>query len=197
MDALEAGAAGTAYEHESGPRIERGRLATWLFLAAESLFFGGLLSAWGVLRAQTPDWAEGAGPSLGVGLGMTALLLAASFVGHTASVRARDRRPVAGRLLLAAGLALAFLGAQALEYRGLAAEGHGPDASVRWGVFWALTLCHGLHVSIGVLWLAAVGLARLRVDPDAPAGPVDYGVLYLHFVDAVWLLLLVLLYVLR
>jgi len=197
MDALEAGAAGTAYEHTSGPPIERGRLATWLFLAAESLFFGGLLSAWGVLRSQTPDWAEGAGPSLGVGLGMTALLLAASVVGHTASVRARDRRPVAGRLLLAAGLALAFLGAQALEYRGLVAEGHGPDASVRWGVFWALTLCHGLHVLIGVLWLAAVAASRLRAAPDAPAGPVDYGVLYLHFVDAVWLLLLVLLYVIR
>ena len=45
----------TTFQYDSGPPVESGRLATWLFLAAESLFFGGLLSAWFVLRAQAQD----------------------------------------------------------------------------------------------------------------------------------------------
>ncbi len=189
----------TTFQYDSGPPVESGRLATWLFLAAESLFFGGLLSAWLVLRAQAQDtWSAGLHPSLGVGMLMTALLVAASVAGHGAvAARARGTSGTR-RLLLASALVAVFLVTQALEYRHLHDEGVSPATSLRWGSFYALTLAHGFHVLVGLLWLlwlAATGAGRVSVAPAR--GALEYGVLYLHFVDAVWFVLLGLLYVLR
>lgn len=189
----------TTFQYDSGPPVESGRLATWLFLAAESLFFGGLLSAWLVLRGQAGEaWSQGLHPSLVVGLVMTVLLVGASVVGHGA-VSARGRGESATRrLLLAALLVTAFLGAQALEYRHLHHEGVSPSTSLRWGAFYALTLAHGFHVLVGLvwlLWLVATGAGRASGSTGRSA--LEYGVLYLHFVDAVWFVLLGLLYVLR
>ena len=189
----------TTFQYDSGPPVESGRLATWLFLAAESLFFGGLLSAWFVLRAQAQDsWSEGLHPSLGVGIVMTLLLVGASVAGHGAvAARARGASGTR-RLLLAAVLVAVFLGTQALEYRHLHHEGVSPATSLRWGTFYALTLAHGFHVLIGLLWLLWLVITGAgRADVAHGRGALEYGVLYLHFVDAVWFVLLGLLYVLR
>lgn len=191
----------TTYQYDGGLPVENGRLATWLFLAAETLFFGGLISAWFVLRSQTPTWHEGEPPSLATGLIMTVLLVSASFVSHGAIGAAKEARHkgIVGRIGFAALLAFSFLCLQAVEYAHLVEQGITPATSLRWGVFYALTLAHGLHVFIGVLWLVwllkrAVGSTGLAGDAR---GPLEYGVLYMHFVDAVWLVLLLLLYVLH
>ena len=34
------------YDYDSGPPVERGKFAIWLFLATEALFFGGLILSW-------------------------------------------------------------------------------------------------------------------------------------------------------
>jgi len=190
----------TTYQYDSGPPVASGRLATWLFLCAEALFFGGLISAWLVLRSQTPSWGDGHGPSVPTGVIMTVILLGASFMGHSA-VGAAERcqhKQIAARIALAGLLAFTFLCVQAVEYGKLDSEGIGPATSLRWGAFYALTLCHGLHVLIGVLWLGWLLLrsAGLGLEGDK-RGPLEYGVLYLHFVDAIWLVLLVLLYFIR
>lgn len=188
------------FQYDSGPPVASGRLATWLFLCAEGLFFGGLISAWMVLRSQTPTWADGHAPSIATGAVMTAILLSASLMGHSA-VRAAERsqhKQIAARIALAGLLAFAFLCVQVLEYSKLDGEGIGPSASLRWGAFYALTLCHGLHVFIGVLWLGWLLLRAAGPGLEAQKrGPLEYGVLYLHFVDAIWLVLLVLLYFIK
>lgn len=193
-------AAETTFHYDSGPAVETGRLATWLFLAAESLFFGGLLSAWFVLRSQTPDWQAGVAPSLVTGLVMTAILLVASGMGHGAIVAAREGRhgALAARVAFAGLLGFTFLCVQALEYGKLQHEGIGPATSLRWGAFYALTLAHGLHVLIGVLWMGWLLVRAVGPGLDGERrGPLEYGVLYLHFVDVVWIALLLLLYVVR
>lgn len=190
----------TTFQYDSGPPIARGRLAVWLFLSAEAMFFGGLLSAWLVLRAQSPSWGEGHPPSLVTGLVMTGLLLGASFMGHSAIGAAKRARhtELAARIGLAALLVLSFLCVQALEYGKLDMESVGPSTSLRWGTFYALTLCHGLHVLIGLVWLGWLFLRAAGQGLEGEKrGPLEYGVLYLHFVDAVWLVLLVLLYIVR
>lgn len=193
-------AAETTFEYDSGPRVASGRLAVWLFLCAEAMFFGGLLSAWLILRSQTPGWTDGHPPSLATGLVMTAILLGASFMGHSTIGVARDaqHKALAARLALTMLLVFTFLCVQVLEYGRLDAESIDPATSLRWGTFYALTMCHGLHVFIGLCWL--LWLFFRAVGPGlegAKRGPLEYGVLYLHFVDAVWLVLLVLLYIVR
>ncbi len=188
------------YDYDSGPPVTSGRLATWLFLAAEALFFGGLISAWGVLRAQTPGWHGGEVPSLTTGLVMTGLLLGASWLGHTAIAAARGARhkDLVARLGLTMLLVIAFLCVQVVEYGHLIEQELVPATSVRWAMFYAMTLCHGLHVLIGLVWLLYLGFRAVGPGLDGErAGPLEYGVLYLHFVDFVWLVLLVLLYIVR
>lgn len=188
----------TTYEYDSGPPVARGRLAIWLFLGAEAMFFGGLISAWLVLRSQSPDWDEGHPPSLVTGIVMTVLLLGASFMGHSAigAAKRMHHKALAARIGLAGLLVLSFLCVQALEYGKLDMESVSPSTSLRWGTFYALTLCHGLHVLIGLVWLAWLFLRAAGQGLEGEKrGPLEYGVLYLHFVDAVWLVLLLLLYV--
>lgn len=190
----------TTFDYDSGPAVERGRLAVWLFLAAEAMFFGGLLSAWFVLRTASPDWTEGHPPSLVTGLVMTGLLAGASFMGHTAigAAKRAEHKSLAARIGLAGLLVLTFLSVQALEYGVLAREGVAPSSSLRWGSFYTLTLCHGLHVLLGLVWL--VYLFVRAVGPGLErekSAPLEYGILYVHFVDVVWLVLLVLLYIVR
>lgn len=190
----------TTYHYDSGPRIENGRLATWMFLAAETLFFSGLLSAWLVLRSTTPDWSAGESPSLVIAIVMTGMLVTASWFGHSAVSAAKqgDARGVAVKLMLATVLAAVFLGTQAWEYQHLVHGGIEPSTSVRWGVFYAITTCHGIHVAIGVLWLVVLLVRAARTGlVGERSGPLEYGVLYLHFVDVVWLLIVVLLYVVQ
>ena len=197
---MSGAAAETTFEYDSGPPVASGRLAVWLFLCGETMFFGGLLSAWLVLRSQTPTWGAGHPPSLVTGIVMTVLLVGASIMGHTAITAAKrsEHGQIVARVGLAALLVFSFLCVQVVEYGKLDGEGIDPSTSVRWGTFYALTLSHGLHVLIGFVWLvllifrgAGPGLAGDR------RGPLEYGVLYLHFVDAIWLILLVLLYIVR
>ena len=46
------------YDYDSGPPVERGKFAIWLFLATEIMFFGGLIGAYIVLRtfSSSPDY---------------------------------------------------------------------------------------------------------------------------------------------
>ena len=45
-----------AADHESGPRIESGRLGVWLFLGSEVLLFAGLIGSYLFLRTGSRDF---------------------------------------------------------------------------------------------------------------------------------------------
>jgi cytochrome c oxidase subunit 3/cytochrome o ubiquinol oxidase subunit 3 len=61
--------------------------------------------------------------------------------------------------------------------------------------FFVLTGFHGLHVTIGIIWLLAVYVKVARF-PDSPENPMDIelGGLYWHFVDLVWVGIFTLIY---
>ena len=44
------------YDYDSGPPVERGKFAIWLFLATEIMFFTGLIGAYIVLRSAAGSW---------------------------------------------------------------------------------------------------------------------------------------------
>ncbi len=63
--------------------------------------------------------------------------------------------------------------------------------------YWAMTLFHGLHVTIGILaMLLMMVLAWKNVFSPSYYSPVDVTALYWHFVDMVWIFLLPMLYLL-
>lgn len=179
---------------DSGPPVETARFGTWVFLASEAFFFGGLLAAYLVLRSSSKDWIE----PLGVGLGaaLTVLLVASSLCASTAvrRLRAGSRSSGSKWLLAAALLALGFLGIQAFEWRELAHAGFTPRGSLAGASFYVLTGAHGLHVLAGVVWLAASG--TIVRGASSRTLHAELAALYQHFVDGIWLVLFVVLYLL-
>jgi heme/copper-type cytochrome/quinol oxidase subunit 3 len=115
---------------------------------------------------------------------LTVCLLASSVTVH------------AGRLGATIGLGLLFLGGQAFEYAELAGEGFSASTDVFATLFFTITGFHGLHVAIGLVMLATVWLRRGR-DGAGGRGKIEAVAYYWHFVDAVWVLVFLTLYVLR
>jgi len=192
VDAPRAGHVATAWD--SGPPVATARFGTWVFLASEAFFFGGLLAAYVVLRSSSNGWVE----PLGVGLGaaLTVLLVASSLCASTAvrRLRAGARASASNWLLASALLALGFLGIQAFEWYELAQGGFTPRGSLAGASFYVITGAHGLHVLGGVVWLAASGVIVRK--PAARTLHAELAALYQHFVDGIWLVLFVVLYLL-
>jgi cytochrome c oxidase subunit 3 len=168
--------------------VERGVppsvLGMALFVSSEVMFFGGLFAAYFTLRGTAPEWppAGSVETSLVLPALLTVCLLASSVTVH------------AGLLRTTIALGAVFLAGQAYEYAQLGAEGLTGSTDVFATLFFTITGFHGLHVAIGLVMLVTVALRRERYEGGGPAEAVAC---YWHFVDAVWVLVFLTLYVLR
>ncbi|MDQ4124582.1 MAG: heme-copper oxidase subunit III [Actinomycetota bacterium] len=178
---IEAGAGGRG---AAARRVPPSVLGMSLFVSSEVMFFGGLFASYFMLRGTAgPAWPpEGSvETSLVLPVALTAILLASSVTVHL------------GRLGLTIFLGTLFLAGQAWEYAQLGAEGLSASTDVFATLFFTITGFHGLHVAVGLVMLTA---ARLR-QPRGPEAQAEAAAYYWHFVDAVWVLVFLTLYVLR
>jgi len=106
----------------------------------------------------------------------------------------RDRARTAALMLITAAFGATFVGMQAFEWTKLIMEGvrpwENPFGAEQFGAsFFMITGFHGMHVSIGVIYLVTVALKVLRGDYERAGGNyeiVEIAGLYWHFVDLVW-----------
>jgi len=129
----------------------------------------------------------------------TALLVASSFTIHYAhhALEAGDRKKFLGLLGATLALGVVFLGGQVYEYYELlVVEGFSLTTGVLGSAFYGLTGLHGLHVALGVL-LIAIAFGRSLRGEYGPGHDTAIRTtsLYWHFVDVVWIFLVVVLYV--
>jgi heme/copper-type cytochrome/quinol oxidase subunit 3 len=168
-------------------------LGIWLFLASEVMLFGSLFSAYALMRASAEHWPNGH-DVLRPGL---ALINTVVLVAGSASVwRARSFDPARALpwLGLSTFLAFAFLVVKGAEYRLDLMMGLVPSASSFLAMYFTLTGLHALHVlGGGVANAWAIAGAR-QVAPALTSGRVRALSLYWMFVDAIWLIILVLFY---
>jgi cytochrome o ubiquinol oxidase subunit 3 len=143
---------------EQGPapkRIVTG-FGFWIFLLSDFVIFACLFATWGVLVH-----ANAGGPTthelfdLNTVAFETAALLFSSYACGLAGIAAQRRRALHFQLwmLVTAALGAVFLGLELNEFRDLIARGYGPQRSAFLSAFFTLVGCHGLHVSLGLLWL--------------------------------------------
>jgi cytochrome o ubiquinol oxidase subunit 3 len=131
----------------------------WIFLLSDFVMFSGFFATYAVLRHQT---AGGPGPHQLFNLTDTALettaLLLSSFTCGLMSLALERRNLIQTELwLLVTGLLGAvFIFLEAREFTHLALMGDGPQRSAFLTAFFTLVGCHGLHVSIGLLWLGTM-----------------------------------------
>jgi len=129
----------------------------------------------------------------------TALLIASSVTVHYSheSLEAGDRTKFLGLLGATVALGVLFLGGQVYEYYELlVVEGFSLTTGILGSAFYGLTGLHGLHVALGVLLLGIAFARSLRGEysPDHDTS-IRTTSLYWHFVDVVWIFLVVVLYV--
>jgi len=182
-----------AADHESGPRIESGRLGVWLFLGSEVLLFAGLIGSYLFLRPGSRDFPAPGDALDRLFVGFNTLLLVASSFTATRSVKSEARGTRARWLVATLLLGGVFLALQLREYVGLSAHGILPKTNLYWSCFFVLTGVHGLHVLGGLVALGITGAGALHGKRKLP---FELASLYWHFVDVVWILLFALLYLL-
>ncbi|WP_226006551.1 cytochrome c oxidase subunit 3 [Natrinema salinisoli] len=172
---------------------------TLLFLATDVSTFGALFIYYAFVRIGSwpPDELP---PLLGsLVLVNTAILVASSVTFHYAheALEGGDRRRFLGLLVTTLGLGLIFLVGQVYEYyEFVTAEGFTLASGVFGTAFFGLTGLHGFHVALGVAGIAVLTWRALRgqYGPDRDTSVATVS-LYWHFVDAVWLVLVLVLYV--
>jgi cytochrome c oxidase subunit III len=168
--------------------VTNSQLGIWLFLASELMLFGSLFSAYTLLRTGAASWPDQSTlVSIPLGALNTLVLLASSL-----AVRTR-------RLALTTALGSVFLAVKLFEYGEKLTAGLTPASNNFLGLYYVLTGLHAAHLLGGILVLAyLIGPgARMRItEPARYAQRVDIAALYWHFVDGIWIVLFVILYLL-
>ena len=171
-------------------------LGLYMFLIAEGMLFMGLFVAYLTFRAVSPGMA-GDLPELDLVLpGVnTIILISSSFVMSRgqAAIKKNDVKGLQFWFGLTALMGTVFLAGQMYEYFHLE---FGLRSSLFASTFYVLTGFHGLHVLFGLFLTLAV-LWRSRTTEhysDVKHFGVEAAEVYWHFVDVIWILLFVLLY---
>ena len=184
-------------EHAEHPDHRMFGLAT--FLVADAMTFAGFFAAYLTFKAVNP-LPDGAIYELELPLPIlnTVLLLVSSATFHRAgqAIRQDDHGRCRRWLLITAGLGLAFLVSQMVEYFTLP---FGLTDNLFASTFFAATGFHGLHVTLGALMILIVWWQARQPQGRVTAAdhfPLEAAELYWHFVDGIWVILFVILYLL-
>jgi heme/copper-type cytochrome/quinol oxidase subunit 3 len=170
----------------------------WMLVFTEATLFGVLLTSYFFIRFRSPEWPLGGirAPELTLIWIMTPLLLLSSAPMHWAD--RGIRRGSVGRLkaglLLTFLMGAAFLALQGVEYSETLRE-FTPRTNAYGTLFFTITGFHGTHVLVGLLMNLWLQVYAWRGSFSARRHlPVAVVALYWHFVDAVWVFILTVVY---
>lgn len=168
-----------------------------VFLLSESVIFLSFFVGYIVYKTNAIEWLPVGVEGLEIREPFinTVVLVSSSFVIYFAErfLRRENLWAFRGFWLLTMAMGSFFLFGQAMEWMSLP---FGFKDGVFGGTFYLLTGFHGLHVLTGVL-LQAIMLGRSFIPNNYAGG--EYGVaatsLFWHFVDVIWIVLFILIYV--
>ncbi len=187
---------------EGGPAPKRTVVAFgfWIFLLSDIVMFSAFFATYAVLHGDTAG-----GPSGRTLFNLsnvaieTACLLASSFACGIASVGAGARHKALfyGGMAATFVLGAAFVVLEAREFAGFISQGNGPQRSAFLTSFFTLVGCHGLHVSLGLLWLLTM-VAQVFAKgfrPDILRRNLCFS-LFWHALDIIWVAVFTVVYLL-
>jgi heme/copper-type cytochrome/quinol oxidase subunit 3 len=184
--------------HEVAATFELGKLGMWVFLAGETMVFGGLMGVFILVAIYHGGWgADGAHVNWPLGAINTLVLFTSSLTAALAQGAARLQDSARAKRYLGATalLGVLFLVIKTFEYAGDFREGFTPLAALFWSFYYLMTGLHVLHLLAGVVVI--LGL-MLWVTPRTPANWLErklkYVCLYWYFVETVWVFLFALVY---
>ncbi|MCL4691720.1 MAG: hypothetical protein KJ060_04325 [Candidatus Hydrogenedentes bacterium] len=191
----------SAVPYTSVPRpdtgLYNGKVGTWLFLAAEAMFFGALFSSYVFLRTAAEEWPIGA-EALPAGLGVANVLcviLLAIAAANGWLHGGTDRGTM--WLWIAFGLGLLSVILIAVEHRIVVDGGAKAATSTFHGMYYLLTGLLRFHVIGGLivtLYLVTFGKGLLRRDRQRYINRVECLGLYWQFIGVMSIVTFILLY---
>ena len=192
-------AAATAHYTSTGQDTRK--IAFWTFIGSECMLFGTLIATYLSYEGKS---VVGPTPQEILNIPLTSvstfvlLMSSLAMVLALAAVMRGDTRYSRVWLATTAGLGAVFLGLQAFEFTQFVDEGLKISTNLFGSTFFVLTGCHGLHVLVGVIWLATLLIlsARGKLGPEK-AMNVEIAGLYWHFVDVVWIVIFTVVYLIQ
>jgi cytochrome o ubiquinol oxidase subunit III len=170
----------------------------WIFLLSDIVMFATLFAAYAVLTRATDGGPSGVQLFSQVSVAIeTVCLLASSYTCGLMSLAVKSRRHVATYFgaLVTFALGLAFLVLELREFADMIARGAGPQRSAFLSAFFTLVGCHGLHVTVGLVWLVVmmVQVALRGFHPTVQRRLACFS-LFWHALDIVWVWLFTVVY---
>ena len=174
------------------------KLAMWVFLSSECLFFGAFIATYLLYRGRS---VKGPTPKDVYNIpftSVTSFILLMSSLTMALAVASITRGDVdRNRVWLAttAMLGAVFIGGQVYEFTTFYREGLGYTTNIFGSAFYTLTGFHGAHVTVGIIWLLSLwGLSMQGKLGVQHAEKVEIAGLYWHFVDVVWIVIFTVVY---
>jgi cytochrome c oxidase subunit 3 len=168
----------------------------FVLLAASLMVFAAFTSAFVVRRGLSDDWTSMPKPP--ILWANTVVLLASSIVLDLArrALKNRDRSKFNLWWSVATGLGILFLIGQAWAWRELRDAGVFIATNPASSFFYVLTASHAFHLLGGVAALVYVDVQALRLQlGPAKRTAIDVSAIFWHFLDGLWVYLMVLFYV--
>jgi cytochrome o ubiquinol oxidase subunit 3 len=166
-------------------------LGFWIYLMSDALLFATLFATFGVLSTS---YAGGPSPrqifELPIVALNTAILLVSSITyGFAMLAMERDAlRQTQAWLAVTGLLGASFVTVELFEFANLIAEGATPQRSAFLSAFFTLVSTHGLHVTIGCIWLCVmlVQLSQRGLHIENKRRLMCLSMFW-HFLDVIWI----------
>jgi cytochrome c oxidase subunit 3 len=186
---------GAPSEHEEHPK--HNLTGFIIFLCSESVIFLAFFSGYALLKTSALNWLPQGVDGLEWKTPLVNTIVLVSSSGTIALAEHFKNREnmllFRGFWLMSMAMGAYFLYGQAVEWSGLQ---FGFTSGTFGGTFYLLTGFHGLHVATGIL-LMGLMLIKSFIPGNYAGGEqgVQATSLFWHFVDVIWIILFLLIYV--
>src|SRR5262245_4911829 len=182
-----------AHGHDTNTGVSNAKLAIWLFLSSEALFFGAFIVTYFLYRGRDAQFNKGPTPDQLLNIPFTSvtsfilLMSSLTMVLALAAIQRGDHRRFRIWLLTTAVFGATFIAGQVFEFTEFYRKGLSLSTNMFGTTFFTLTGLHGAHVTMGIIWLLILwGRSAQGRLPQSNSQSVEIAGLYWHFVDIVW-----------
>jgi cytochrome o ubiquinol oxidase subunit 3 len=170
----------------------------WVYLMTDCVLFATLFATYAILRHNYAGGPSGGELfSMPFVLAETLILLTSSFTCGLAvlAMHKASKAQVIFWLLVTLALGAAFLGMELNEFTKLVHEGNSWRRSGFLSAFFTLVATHGLHITIGLMWLSiVVGQIVSKGFTRSLLRRLTMFSMFWHFLDIVWIFIFTIVY---
>ncbi|MDQ6598318.1 cytochrome o ubiquinol oxidase subunit III [Bacillus salipaludis] len=186
-------------DHDHGHVDQEGLkvLGFWIFLVTDCLLFATFFAAYAVLHTHTNGGFTAKEFDVPGFIIETFILLISSFTSGLAvlAMHKGNKKGLIKWLIVTIALGAVFVGLEINEFVNMVHEGATLQSSAFLTSFFCLVGTHGVHVSFGILWIIGIIVQiKKKGITEVTKRKVSIVSLYWHFLDAVWIFIFTVVY---